>query len=52
MSSDQSTQPLLLASTACDRTGIYICRAGLDMFREATISLPMRPMRKTIFKYE
>ncbi|XP_050548887.1 uncharacterized protein LOC126910389 isoform X2 [Daktulosphaira vitifoliae] len=50
ITNDQSSQPLLLASTACDRTGLYICRAGTDMFCEATISLPMRPIRKTIFK--
>ncbi|VVC40847.1 Hypothetical protein CINCED_3A004867 [Cinara cedri] len=50
LNSDQSTEPLLLASTASDRTGLYICRAGLDMFREATVSLPMKPLRKSIFK--
>ncbi|XP_050440258.1 gem-associated protein 5-like isoform X2 [Adelges cooleyi] len=47
---DKSSQPLLLASTACDRTGLYICRAGTDMYCEVTVPLPMRPMRKTIFK--
>lgn len=51
LSNDQSTQPLLLASTAYDRTGLYICRAGSDMFNEATVSLPMRPLRKTVYKY-
>lgn len=50
--SDHSTQPLLLASTACDRTGLYICRAGLDMFGEVTVSLPTKPLRKTIYKYK
>lgn len=52
LSSDQSTQPLLLASTASDKTGLYICRAGLDMYNVATVSLPMKPLRKTIFKYK
>jgi len=50
-SSDHSIEPLLLASTACDRTGLYICRAGLDMYGECTVSLPVRPLRKTIYKY-
>lgn len=50
-SSDQSTEPLLLASIACDRTGLCISRAGLDMFNETTVALPMRPLRKTAFKY-
>uniref|UniRef100_A0A2H8TR50 Gem-associated protein 5 n=1 Tax=Melanaphis sacchari TaxID=742174 RepID=A0A2H8TR50_9HEMI len=49
-SSDQSTEPLLLASIACDRTGLCISRAGLDMFNETTVALPMRPLRKTAFK--
>ncbi|KAL4096870.1 hypothetical protein QTP88_021745 [Uroleucon formosanum] len=50
LSSDQSVEPLLLASIACDRTGLCISRAGLDMFNETTIALPMRPMRKTTFR--
>lgn len=50
LSSDHSAQPLLLASTACDRTGLYICRAGSDMYNETTVSLSMKPMRKTIYK--
>lgn len=51
LSSDQTVEPLLLASIACDRTGLCISRAGLDMFNETTIALPMRPMRKTTFRY-
>lgn len=51
LSSDQSTEPLLLASTASDRTGVCICRAGLDMYSEATVLLPIKPLRKSIFKY-
>lgn len=50
LSSDQSTEPLLLASTACDRTGLYICRAGTDMYNEVTVALPNKPIRKTIYK--
>ncbi|XP_027854379.1 gem-associated protein 5 isoform X3 [Aphis gossypii] len=49
-SSDQSTEPLLLASIACDRTGLCISRAGLDMFNETTVAIPMRPLRKTAFR--
>jgi len=50
-SSDQSIEPLLLASIACDRTGLCISRAGLDMFNETTVAIPMRPLRKTAFRY-
>ncbi|VVC34354.1 WD40/YVTN repeat-like-containing domain,WD40-repeat-containing domain,Quinoprotein alcohol [Cinara cedri] len=47
---DRLTQPLLLASTASDSTGLNIWRAGLDMGNEAKIVLPDKPLRETVFK--
>lgn len=50
LSSDQSSQSLLLASTAFDSTGLNIWRIDQELYSEATILLPNKPQRNTIFK--
>jgi len=51
LSSDQSIEPLFLASIASDSTGLCIYPAGLDMSNEILVPLPEKQLRKTAFKY-